>query len=252
MACVHPTLAVTSCEAGTPDGEAPESTTVVVSCPLPPTGQVGGDPEAAGQVGGPPQGVGESDADLLSRVSSGDLESLGILYDRHHDSVRQFVMRATAGGADADDITHEAFLTLATIAARYDGRASARPLLLGIAARLVRQHRRAVARFLQVLTSFAGAVDGRVVRTPEEHASAGEEIERFEAALAGLPEEKRLVVLLIEREGWSGEEVAEALRVPLNTVWTRLHYARVELRQALGSRSLGGISRPLPEASTSR
>jgi RNA polymerase sigma-70 factor (ECF subfamily) len=158
-----------------------------------------------------------------------------MLYDRHHESVRQFVRRVTAGDADADDIVHEAFLTLATIAGRYDGRPSARPLLLGIAAQLVRQHRRGMARFLQVLASFASA-GMRPVRTPEDAASATEEMDRFEQALARLPEEKRLVVLLVEREGLSGEEVAKALDIPLNTVWTRLHYARAELRKALGPR----------------
>jgi RNA polymerase sigma-70 factor (ECF subfamily) len=194
----------------------------------------------------PPQGVDvppgaapplpegeETDADLLRRVSEGDLGPLGILYDRHRESVFQFVKRATAGGADADDLTHETFLTLATIAGRYDGRASARPLLLGIAAQLVRQHRRGVARFVQVLTSFAGGLRERSPRTPEDAASVTEEMTRFEQALARLPEEKRLVLLLIEREGLSGDEVAEALHVPLNTVWTRLHYARAELRKAI-------------------
>jgi RNA polymerase sigma-70 factor (ECF subfamily) len=174
-----------------------------------------------------------TDAELLEGVRGGDLEPLGILYDRHHQQVRQFVRRATAGDAEADDIVHEAFLTLASLAERYDGRASARPFLLGIAAQLVRQHRRGVARFLQVLASFASSTGERSVRTPEDTASATEEMRRFEQALARLPEEKRLVVLMIEREGLSGDEVAKALGIPLNTVWTRLHYARGELRRAL-------------------
>jgi RNA polymerase sigma-70 factor (ECF subfamily) len=56
---------------------------------------------------------------------------------------------------------------------------------------------------------------------------------RFDAALAKLTEEKRLVFLMVEREGLSGEEVARALEIPVNTVWTRLHHARNELRRAL-------------------
>lgn len=185
----------------------------------------------------PPQALdpADSDAELLRRVSQGDLGPLGVLYDRHRDSVRRFIHRATAGGADADDLTHETFLTLASIAGRYDGRSSARPLLLGIAAQLVRQHRRGVARFFEILAAFAGGMGDRATRTPEDAASTTEDLERFEKALARLPEEKRLVVLLVEGEGFSGDEVAEALHVPLNTVWTRLHYARAELRRALRS-----------------
>jgi RNA polymerase sigma factor (sigma-70 family) len=177
----------------------------------------------------------EDDAELLRRVSGGDLRPLGLLYDRHHAYVRNFVLRATSGGADADDLTHETFLALASVAARYDGRPSARPLLLGIAALLVRQHRRGAARFLEVMTSFATGASQRTIPTPEDTASTTENLRRFDQALARLPQEKRLVLLLVECEGLSGEEVAQALQVPLNTVWTRLHYARVELRRALGN-----------------
>ena len=182
-----------------------------------------------------PRPAEETDADLLRRVSAGDLGPLGILYDRYHESVRQFVARVTAGGADADDITHEAFLTLARIADRYDGRSSARPLLMGIAAQLVREQRRSGARWYEVLATLAGGTPSLSTRTPEDAASLTEDMTRFEQVLARLPEEKRLVLLLVEREGLSGEEVARALRIPLNTVWTRLHYARAEVRRALCS-----------------
>jgi RNA polymerase sigma-70 factor (ECF subfamily) len=175
----------------------------------------------------------ESDADLIRRVAEGDLSPLGVLYDRYHESIRQFVARATDRGADTDDITHEAFLTLAKIAGKYDGRASARPFLLGIAAQLVRRRRRGLMRWAQALTSLAGAAPDQRVRTPEDAASTQEELRCFDAALARLTEEKRLVFLLVEREGLSGEEVARALDIPVNTVWTRLHHARNDLRKAL-------------------
>ncbi len=194
-----------------------------------------------------PRDAEETDADLLRRVSAGDLGPLGILYDRYHDSVRQFVARATAGGADADDITHEAFLTLARIADRYDGRSSARPLLLGIAAQLVREQRRSGARWFEVLTTLAGGTPSLSTRTPEDAASLTEDMAHFEQVLGRLPEEKRLVLLLVEREGLSGEEVARALHIPLNTVWTRLHYARAEVRRALGVvHDGGGRKQPPP------
>ncbi len=177
--------------------------------------------------------VAAGDAELLARIAAGDLSPLGVLYDRHHESVRRFVLRATAGGAHAEDLTHEAFLALTRVARRYDGRESARPLLLGIASRLVQQHRRGAARWTEVLQSFASATAERSAPTPERTASVTEEMRRFDAALARLPEEKRLVVLLIEGEGLSGDEVARILDIPAGTVWTRLHYAREELRRAL-------------------
>ena len=73
------------------------------------------------------------------------------------------------------------------------------------------------------------------MRTPEDAASTTEEMRRFDDALGRLTEEKRLVFLLVEREGLSGEDVARALDIPVNTVWTRLHHARNGLRKALAS-----------------
>jgi RNA polymerase sigma-70 factor (ECF subfamily) len=174
-----------------------------------------------------------TDAELVRRVGEGDLSPLGVLYDRHHESVRQFVARATTSNADIDDIAHETFLTLAKIAARYDGRASARPFLIGIAAQLVRRRKRGLGRWALALSSFTDTFATRKVSTPEDVASTSEEMRRFGDALAKLTEEKRLVFLLVEREGLSGEEVARALEIPVNTVWTRLHHARNDLRKAL-------------------
>lgn len=175
----------------------------------------------------------ETDADLVRRVAEGDLSPLGVLYNRHHEGVRQFVARATASNADAEDITHEAFLTLAKIAGRYDGRSSARPFLLGIAAQLVRRRKRGLGRWAQALASFAETFTDPKMRSPEDAAATTEEMRRFDDALGRLTEEKRLVFLLVEREGLSGEEVARALDIPVNTVWTRLHHARNDLRRAL-------------------
>ena len=80
--------------------------------------------EAAGRRRDP----AETDAELMRRIGEGDLSPLGVLYDRHQQGVRQFVARATFSAADAEDITHETFLTLAKIAGRYDGRSSARSI----------------------------------------------------------------------------------------------------------------------------
>ena len=178
-----------------------------------------------------------ADSELIRRIGEGDLGPLGILYDRYHADVRQFIARATAGGGDTDDLTHDTFLTLSTIASRYDGRATARPFLIGIAAQLVRRRRRGVMRWARALTSFAWSTADAAPLTPESSAAGTEEMRQFEDALARLSDDKRLVFLLVEREGMSGEEVAAALEIPVNTVWTRLHYARSELRRGCAERA---------------
>ena len=175
-----------------------------------------------------------SDAELMGALAGGDLGPLGELYDRYHEAVRQFARRACAHPEDVDDVVHDTFLTASRAAGSYDGRACARPFLVGIAAQLVRQRRRLWARWTEVLHSFVSTRSEETPRTPEDDAEAAQTALRLERALARLTDEKRLVLLLFEREGLSGEDIARALGIPLGTVWTRLFHARADMRRALG------------------
>jgi RNA polymerase sigma-70 factor (ECF subfamily) len=177
------------------------------------------------------------DAELLARLSEGDLDALGQLYDRWERDVRRFVQRLGVRPHDADDIVQLTFLDLAKSAVRYDGRSAARAWILGVAAIVVRRHRRSIARLFQ---GVAGAVfESRrpAPRQPDEAFTAEEEQHRFRDALEKLSPKKREVFVLVTMEGASGEEAAAALGIPVATVWTRLHHARKELREMLGGES---------------
>jgi len=169
-----------------------------------------------------------SDAELMTRLAAGDIGALGSLYDRYHESIRRFVARSTGDAEDVDDLVHAAFLAAAGSAARYDGRAVCRAWLMGIAVRMVRRRRHALGRFLAVLTSARAL--GTSSADPRPALAARTDLER---ALARLSEPKRIAIVLAEVEGLSCPEIAEALDVPVGTVWTRLHAARRELRRAL-------------------
>jgi RNA polymerase sigma-70 factor, ECF subfamily len=180
----------------------------------------------------------EDDGVVVARIAGGNLAALGILHDRHSEAVRRFVLRATNRGADADDIVQETFLTLMRIAATYDGRPSARAFLVGIAAQLVRQTARKKARWSNAIAELGHTIARAVGSTPEARAMVTQELATADAVLSGLSEEKRMVFLMIEGEGLSGEEVAAALGIPAATVWTRLHYARLDLRRTLAKRGI--------------
>jgi RNA polymerase sigma-70 factor (ECF subfamily) len=180
-----------------------------------------------------PKPAPRTDADLMRGLASGELGSLGELYDRYHADVRQFVRRACVRPGDVDDVVQDTFLTAARASASYDGRPCARPFLIGVAAQVMRQRRRSWARWAEVLVELVSAPSSAAALSPEEHAESAQTGEILERALAKLTEEKRLVLLLFEREGLSGEEVARVLEIPLGTVWTRLHHARADMRRAL-------------------
>jgi len=179
------------------------------------------------------QPVSDGDAELLVRIASGDQAALGALYDRHCAALHRFVARATCGHADVDDLVHDAFLTAARIAARYDGRGSARPWLIGIAARLVQRRGRTLARIPRLLARFAWSRPHAV--DPITALESRSEIDVVLPVIARMAPAKRIVLLMAELEDLTGPEIAEALGIPVGTVWTRLHSARRELIAALGS-----------------
>ncbi len=179
------------------------------------------------------RGRESGDAELLASIASGDLGSLGHLYDRYARDVWRAARRAGIDPADVEDVVHAVFLALPRIAASYDGRASCRAWLCGIAVRFALRHRRGLGRFRRMLASFAETVTGRNSRHPEQEARETEELSRLERALGQLSEKKRAVFVLVELEELSAEEAAKLLEIPAATVRTRLYHARKELQAAL-------------------
>jgi RNA polymerase sigma-70 factor (ECF subfamily) len=174
------------------------------------------------------EAAGASDQDIMGRLACGDGGALGELYDRYQQRVRRFVAHATCDAEDVDDLVHLTFLAAARSAGRYDGRLSCRPWLVGIAAQLLRRRRRAVARFFAVVSSAAG---GRATHfDPGAMLQARSDVQR---ALFRISEAKRITFVMAEVEGLTCPEIAEALQIPIGTVWTRLHAARRELRRML-------------------
>ena len=132
------------------------------------------------------------------------------------------------GSDEADDVVQDTFLRAAKIAARFNPSApSARPWLFGIAVRIVQERRRSVRRFLDAVSRF-----GAQARSAS--APAADEQSDVARALSTLSVPKRTVLVLAEVEGFSCQEIAEMLSVPVGTVWTRLHHARKELRASWG------------------
>lgn len=173
-----------------------------------------------------------SDAELFDAVAHGDLGPLGVLFDRHHETVRQFLLRASPNASDVDDLVQETFLTASRAARAFDGRESAKPFLLGVAAQILRRRRRTFARIRRLVEAF-GAAPQSAPRNPEEATSLSQDEARVREAVEKLSEDKRIVLTMVEWGGMSGVDVAHSLDVPVGTVWRRLHEARGEIRRAL-------------------
>ncbi len=170
-----------------------------------------------------------SDAELLVKIAAGELKALGALFDRYEPDVKRFIARMGVGPGDVNDLVQLTFLDVTRAAASFDGRASARNWLLGIAAMIVRRYRRSLLRVAKGLLAWANE-PVQSPETPGRTFELRESARRAAAALARLSAKKREVFVMVVLEGVSGEEAARALGIPVATVWTRLHHARRELR----------------------
>lgn len=178
-------------------------------------------------------GAPPTDGELLTAIANGNLEALGHLFDRHGQGVRSFLGRMGVGASDADDLLQATFLEVMRAAGRFDARLPARNWLLGIAGSMLRRHRRSLRRTAARLIAAAGLTPATIPPTPAELFDGDQAERRLDRAFSRLSEKKREVFVLVTLEGLSGEEAARALGIPVNTIWTRLHHARAELRAAL-------------------
>jgi RNA polymerase sigma-70 factor (ECF subfamily) len=171
-----------------------------------------------------------SDEELILKLQRGDAHALGPLYQRYRGVVNAVVQRQAGllGQAEAEDVCHDVFLTLMEIASRYRAGTSVRAWLCGIAAQKARRVRQ--RRWIR------DGLLGRFMRprqVPWTAAQPAEQRVEVEKLLQQLPAGLRDVVVLSLVEQLDTEDIAAALDISVNTVWTRLHRARERIRDLM-------------------
>jgi RNA polymerase sigma-70 factor (ECF subfamily) len=173
----------------------------------------------------------EDDAALLAAVRDGSARAFNTLIDRHQQAVRMFLRRLTSLD-EADDIAQETFLVAWTQAGAYKGGGSVRSWLFAIAWRKAQgAHRRRFRLWRRDAAYHQAAAEDEARPTPAEDRIA------LEQALAGLPIDQRAALVLCLGFGFTHEEAAEALRLPLGTVKSHVLRGREGLRGMLGDES---------------
>lgn len=171
---------------------------------------------------------------LLTRCAQGDASALGVLFDRHHVAVYRVLARLRGSDLDVDDLVQTTFLALPAAARNYDPSHSPLGFVLGVAVHHARRERRRIFRRLSLWRAHGWSLElDASAQDPERVASARQQLAAFAVALHALPAAQRETLVLVEIEGLSGEDAARSLGIPVNTLWTRLHYARASLREAL-------------------
>ena len=170
-----------------------------------------------------------SDADLISAVRAGDLESYGELFARHQESARRLALQLTRGSGDAEDLVSDAFAKVMEVLQRGGGPDEAFRAYLLTSVRRLHVDRTRVTSRVQATDDIA-AYDAGVPF--HDSAVAGFDHEAAAEAFASLPERWQLVLWHTEVEGAKPAEVAPLLGISPNSVAALAYRAREGLREA--------------------
>jgi RNA polymerase sigma-70 factor, ECF subfamily len=164
-----------------------------------------------------------SDEALMLEFQRGSREAFAELFARYRGPLCGFFRRRVLRQERAEDLVQETFLTVIGAASRYEPRSLVRTYLYGIALKLLAEERRRQAK------------DPPAPESPPEPAAddASDTVLWVRRGLDQLDAIDREVLMLREYEQLNYAEIAGLLRIPINTVRSRLFRARMALRECL-------------------
>jgi RNA polymerase sigma-70 factor (ECF subfamily) len=176
------------------------------------------------------------DAQWIRRVLDGDAAAYSELVRRYQSRLFAIVYAMTGNREDAEDLTQEAFARAFWKLNTFQHRSSFATWLSHIAMNLTRSHRRKHRHEKsQPKMPFDLAMEEAVARGPQvdQRSIEQEQSEKLRQAILRLDEERRSILILRDVDGMDYESIAETLDVPIGTVRSRLHRARLELREII-------------------
>lgn len=202
--------------------------------------------------------ISGDDQVLIAALRDGDERTIAGLVERHSAAMVRVAMAYVPSRAAAEEVVQETWIAVMRGIDGFEGRASLKTwifrILTNVAMRAGARERRSMPfsslaeaettpgpsvdpdRFLPADHAlFPGhwAIMPTRWPTPEEGLLAGETREVITAAIAELPATQRTVIALRDVEGWSSEEVAEALEISAGNQRILLHRARSRVRSAI-------------------
>jgi RNA polymerase sigma-70 factor, ECF subfamily len=164
-----------------------------------------------------------------------EVPPFAVIYDRYFDLVWTAVRHLGVPEEAVEDVVQEVFVVIHSRLPSLEKVESLRSWVYGVSRRTVSSYRRA-----QRVRNVSGARYAEVARlterlppTPLQLWELADRQRLLLRLLADLDENKREVFLLTELEGFTAPEIAEALEIPVNTVYSRLRTARETFQSAM-------------------
>jgi RNA polymerase sigma-70 factor, ECF subfamily len=182
-----------------------------------------------------------AEVDLLEKSRTGDSKAFQELIKPHEPKIYNLLLSMTGNEAEAADFFQEAFISAWRNLSSFKGKSSFSTWLYRIAVNTVLMKRRKkklptvsldvpiVANGEEISRDFAGDWSDNPLASLENQ----ELRERLNKAIRELPEKYRTVLVLSDVQGLPNEEIRKVMKLSLPSVKTRLHRARMYLRQKL-------------------
>lgn len=175
-----------------------------------------------------------TDADLLDRVARGDIGAVGVLYDRYCFILFPIAWRILHERAEAEDLLHDAFVTVCARAGQYSiERGPVVAWLVTLVRNLSIDRRRRTDRRRCLVGRVLWHEPRAQVPSPETLVSDAGDHAKVHRALASLPGVQRETLEIAFFEGLTYAEIAVRERVAIGTVKSRAARAMASLRDTL-------------------
>jgi len=175
------------------------------------------------------------DAQLIQETLAGHSAAFGRLVRKYQDRLYNTVVYVAGNAEDAKDVVQDAFVQAFVKLDTFQGQSAFYTWLyriaFNVAASLRRQRRPAQSVEHDRETTGDEPIDDG--QGPHEALEQDERCRQVRQAIDQLPDEHREVVVLREIDGCTYETIAEILDMPIGTVRSRLHRARLQLRDIL-------------------
>jgi RNA polymerase sigma-70 factor (ECF subfamily) len=182
----------------------------------------------------------KSDHELIRLVRQGHPEAFNEIVMRYQDKVFNLALRHVGNANDAADIAQQTFVNAYRSLASFKEEANLATWLYRIVFNQSVSFFRERGRNRTVSMDGAPRDDDEPAREiassngdPSHHVMNRDLSDKINAVLAQLDEESRRIVILREFENYAYEEIAEILAIPVGTVRSKLHRARLVLKEKL-------------------
>lgn len=175
------------------------------------------------------------DAQLIDLALQGDSASFGQLVCKYQDRLFSTMVHVIGSREEAEDVVQDAFVQAFVKLDSFKGNSAFYTWLYRIAfnASVSRRRRKQMEVSVDQARESSGEEPVDAGDAPSDRLERQERAAQVQAALGELSDEFRSILVLREMEGCCYETIAEVLDLPIGTVRSRLHRARLQMRDLL-------------------